>query len=675
MAENVFTGDASNYAEGDGMLDLNQEQRAFIEEVAYYANQEYSRRKAAGEDWVLPSVCVAQACLESGFGSATTVNIFGIKGEGTTAVTSEEYTIGQHTTITDSFVSHGTIEDDVKVYYDLICGTGNYEGWDIYSAARNNEDPEAAIREIKNAGYATSSTYTENVTSILNQYNLRQFDTGIVDFEYNEAGYQEGCDAYDDAVKIITEMEQSLEKAENSIKSACSAKPAVDYQSIIQFEEMKSTIQTLKELLEKTKMIAEEEKYLAEQYNDDGGAGLDAFQVASMAATVQNFAFDDINDFKTMVSSYQKSSSNEVFSNWLQSYVSTNGIESKVVNMSQYEKAIKDSGAVLSSDYVVSKVSFLLADTTKEEEKEKDKDEDKSKTTTNGSSQNGSTQFRATGGGTVGGVTGGTVSGRGVTSTISEQNKTKSDSTLKTKKKEENDDKTTDETKKTTEKTTTDDSEQTSNETLKSKEVDTTTDDTTSTVTTTSDGTTNQNTTFTQTTTTSESQPVTNQTVYSSNTSDVVPSEESYQTEPEPVEEATSTDSELPIDLEEEEPVVPVDSDLYENGTGESTVQQVPIVPSVPSPKPSQSTGSAVIPVALGLGATAAVGGGAAYYIHKKHQDDGYAEYDDEEVGEDDGEYADDYMQEDEPIYDRDEEDIVEEKAIPELNEINDGDI
>ena len=79
MAENVFTGDASNYAEGDGMLGLSQEQRAFVEEVAYYANQEYSRRKAAGEDWVLPSVCDSQACLESVFGSATTVNIFGIK--------------------------------------------------------------------------------------------------------------------------------------------------------------------------------------------------------------------------------------------------------------------------------------------------------------------------------------------------------------------------------------------------------------------------------------------------------------------------------------------------------------------------------------------------------------------------------------------------------------------
>ena len=120
MPENGFTGDASNYAEGDGMLDLSQERRAFIEEVAYYANQEYSRRKAAGEDWVLPSVCVSQACLESGYGDVTTVNIFGIKGEGTTTVTSEEYTPGVHTTITDSFVSHGTIAEDVKVYYDLI---------------------------------------------------------------------------------------------------------------------------------------------------------------------------------------------------------------------------------------------------------------------------------------------------------------------------------------------------------------------------------------------------------------------------------------------------------------------------------------------------------------------------------------------------------------------------
>ncbi len=675
MAENVFTGDASNYAEGDGMLGLSQEQRAFVEEVAYYANQEYSRRKAAGEDWVLPSVCVSQACLESGFGSATTVNIFGIKGAGTSATTQEEYVPGQKTTIVDSFVSHGTIEEDVKVYYDLICGTGAYEGWDIYSAARNNEDAADAVQQIRNAGYATSSSYSHDVISIMDQYNIRQFDTGIADFDYNEAGYQEGCDIYEDAVKIITEMEQSYEKAENSIKSACASKPAVDYQSIIQFENIKSIIQTLKELLEKTKVIADEEKYIAEQYDDDGGAGLNSFQASAMATTVQNYAFDNMDDFKNMVSSYQNSNSNEVFSNWLQSYSSTNGIESKVVNMSQYEKAIKDSGAVLSSDYVVSKASFLLAETATEKTEEKEQEKTKTNTNTNtntNTSGNSSAQFRASGG--TGGGTGGVVSGGVISSNIETQSRKKMLSALLDKDKKtdtsKGDDDSLSEVLDSSEKPITETETTTATDTLKTTETDTTkAENSTATVTapTTSESTTTHgSSTFTaQTTTTSESQPVTSSTVYPSS-SEPVASETSFQTEPATGEETTSSTPELPIDLDDEDPVVPVDTDSYDSSVGESTIQKVPNVPNISSSSPKQSTGSAAIPVVLGLGATAAVGGGAAYYIHKKHQNEEYDEYDDEE-------YDEDFVQDDDVVVP--EEDDFEEKAIPELNDINDGNI
>lgn len=380
MAEINFDGDASKYAEGDPILNLSQEKRAFIEEVAYYANKEYSERKAAGQDWVLPSVCVSQACLESGYGEATTVNIFGIKGKGTVARTSEEYTPGTHTSINASFVSHGTIAEDVHLYYDLICGTGNYEGWDIYSKARNNEDAAAAIAAIRAAGYATSSSYTENVQAILNNYNLRQFDTGMFDIEYNESGYIEGVNSYEQAKKLLMDLQTAVETAKTSIESACNNKPQVDYKTIIEIDKMSETIETMIDLLDRVKGIADNEKYVAEQYNEDGGGSLDQFQAAALMAGTVNFSFDQ-EDFKAMVSDFKENGSNKVFKEWFEGYVTDKGISSKVVNMSQYQAAIKETGAVASSDYVVSKVQFAMAEKKKEDTGAKETDGDtKSKT-------------------------------------------------------------------------------------------------------------------------------------------------------------------------------------------------------------------------------------------------------------------------------------------------------
>lgn len=615
MAENVFDGDASKYEDGDGMLDLSQERRAFVEEVAYYANQEYTRRREAGEDWVLPSVCVAQACLESGFGDATTVNIFGIKGEGTTAPTSEEYTPGVHTTISDSFVSHGTIEDDVKVYYDLICGTGDYEGWDIYSAARNNEDAADAVREIRNAGYATSSTYSSDVISILDQYNLRQFDTGSVNFEYNEAGYQDGVAIYEAAKKIIESMEQNIENSENTIKTACANKPQVDYNSIVKFSELKSTVQTIKELLEKTKMIADEEKYIAEQYNDDGGGSLSSFQAASMATQIKNFAFNDLSEFKKMVDTYQSTDSKEVFSKWFEGYVSTNGIESQVVNMSQYQLAIKETGAVASSDYVVSKASFILVED-KEEKKETDKTNTKTNNNDNNSENSGS-QFRTNTGGsnyasTGASATGAVVSSGTVTSAIASQTPTTTPvTTPKTTPV------TTPETKPTTQPTTTPTTQPA------------TTPET-------------QPPTTPQTSPTSQTQPSTAENTMQTQSSPSAPAQTptttSYQSSPastasqqsfQPEEPAPPTENPTQPEPTEPEPTEPPTTPLIETPTTKP-VTKIPTVTTTPNVNQTtqSSSGSTAGAALLGLGTAAAVGGGAAYYIHNKHKKAEMDEYD-----------------------------------------------
>lgn len=626
MAENMFDGDASHYAEGDGMLNLEQDQRAFIEEVAYYANAECERRRAAGQDWVLPSVCVAQACEESGFGRVTTVNIFGIKGEGTTAVTSEEYTRGNHTTIVDSFVSHGTIEEDVKLYYDLICGTGGYEGWDIYSAARNNPDPEAAIAAIREAGYATSYSYTDEVTSILNSYNLTQFDTGMFKLDYKEAGYNDGVESYETLMNIVNDIKSSLEASEKKIKEACSQKPKVDYQSIVKFSEMNDIVDTLEELLKRTKTIADEEKYIAEEYAKDDDSALSSFQAVSMATTIQNYAFDDMNEFKAMVGEYQKGS-NGIFSQWFEGYVTKNGIESKVVNMAQYLHAVKNSGAILSSDYVVSKVTFSLA--TEEEEET---------TTTNNNEKKADNQFRYS---YVGDGTGSVVSNGVVSSTVSDKTKKDTEDKKdkeKDKKTEKEEDKKTEkeDDKKTDESEKTDDDSKTTEETNNTEETSTETSQTTTTAN--WEGTSNDHSAVYQNTSAQTSFPSGSQSVHSvSYQSDsTFETEPTIQPEPEPVDSNTL----LNPDDDSSDMLYPDDDSFYDTSLdSEKSYTKIPTASASTTNSSQHSSGNAVVPTVLGIAATGAVGGGA-YYLYKKHQNEN------EEDAQDEEEYEEDYSSE-----------------------------
>jgi hypothetical protein len=149
----------------------------FITQLAALACAEYAKR----EKWVLPSVCIAQAALETGWGTSglmTKANAyFGIKagtswkGKVYSSKTSECYDGVNYTTITDTFRAYDNVEASVADYYDLICGATRYAG------AVNNADAESAITAIKNGGYATSPTYVKNVMSIINTYNLTQYDT------------------------------------------------------------------------------------------------------------------------------------------------------------------------------------------------------------------------------------------------------------------------------------------------------------------------------------------------------------------------------------------------------------------------------------------------------------------------------------------------------------------
>lgn len=172
----------------------------FIAQLAALARAEYAKR----EKWVLPSVCIAQAALETGWGTSglmTKANAyFGIKagtswkGKVYSSKTGECYDGVNYTTITDTFRAYDSVEESVADYYDLICGATRYAG------AVNNADAESTITAIKNGGYATSPTYIKNVMNIIDTYNLTQYDIR------NESGKAEASTAeykVGDVVRVI----------------------------------------------------------------------------------------------------------------------------------------------------------------------------------------------------------------------------------------------------------------------------------------------------------------------------------------------------------------------------------------------------------------------------------------------------------------------------------------
>ncbi len=128
------------------------------------------------------SPIIGQAILESGWGesklAAVYHNYFGLKcgtawkGKSVNMTTKEEYTAGTLTTIKDNFRVYDSMEEGVKGYFEFIQLTR-------YANLKGITDPKVYLNTIKADGYATSSTYVNNVYALIVQYNLTQYDKNV----------------------------------------------------------------------------------------------------------------------------------------------------------------------------------------------------------------------------------------------------------------------------------------------------------------------------------------------------------------------------------------------------------------------------------------------------------------------------------------------------------------
>lgn len=140
----------------------------FIKTIGTLARNEYLSR----DKWILPSVCIAQAALESGW-NLNAKTLFGIKGKGFTATTSEYYN-GHCVQIKDSFRSYPNVASAVVGYYDFLSNTPRYR------KALNNSNYKDAVDKLihttDGAPYATDPNYISKIISIIEKYNLTDWD-------------------------------------------------------------------------------------------------------------------------------------------------------------------------------------------------------------------------------------------------------------------------------------------------------------------------------------------------------------------------------------------------------------------------------------------------------------------------------------------------------------------
>lgn len=129
----------------------------------------------------VPSAIIAQACLESAYGTSTKAkhhNYFGLKYRSGRVTCSSELFIdgsaeqladGSYIQITDKWYGFSSMEAGVEGYLQFI-------KIDNYAAARAQTDPRRYLMALKEAGYATSKNYVENVMAVVERYNLTEYD-------------------------------------------------------------------------------------------------------------------------------------------------------------------------------------------------------------------------------------------------------------------------------------------------------------------------------------------------------------------------------------------------------------------------------------------------------------------------------------------------------------------
>lgn len=152
-------------------------QRKFIDTIAPLAVADWKEHR------VLPSLTLAQAVIESAFGTselATKANaLFGIKASApwagkTYTKNTQEWDGTKYITVSAVFRAYNSWDESIKDH-------GEFLQKDRYAKVRGEKDYKLACKYIKDAGYATSPTYTKTLIDTIEKNGLTAYDSVVHD--------------------------------------------------------------------------------------------------------------------------------------------------------------------------------------------------------------------------------------------------------------------------------------------------------------------------------------------------------------------------------------------------------------------------------------------------------------------------------------------------------------
>ncbi|MGL5515154.1 MAG: glucosaminidase domain-containing protein [Sporomusa sp.] len=143
---------------------------------------------------ILASITIAQACLESAYGTSelavNAYNLFGMKAtisgntwasewDGSTysKYTSEQDTSGNESTELAAFRKYASWAASIKDHSDYLTGAMNGSSL-RYAGLSGCTDYRTAAQIIKDGGYATDTAYVDKLCAVIEDNNLTQYDGG-----------------------------------------------------------------------------------------------------------------------------------------------------------------------------------------------------------------------------------------------------------------------------------------------------------------------------------------------------------------------------------------------------------------------------------------------------------------------------------------------------------------
>ncbi|MGG5316344.1 glucosaminidase domain-containing protein [Enterococcus sp. AZ072] len=150
-----------------------QDQGAFIEQLGASAMQ-----VSASND-LYASIMIAQALVETGFGSSTLsaapyYNLFGVKeynGGPSVYMNTQEYLNGQWVTMSEPFAVYGSYAESFLDHANIMRNSYYAGAWKSHTSSY--QDAAAYLT----GRYATDPGYAGKLISLIQMYNLTRFDT------------------------------------------------------------------------------------------------------------------------------------------------------------------------------------------------------------------------------------------------------------------------------------------------------------------------------------------------------------------------------------------------------------------------------------------------------------------------------------------------------------------